>query len=179
MTSIITVSPDQTSRLAEIGELTALAYFADGLVDSAHPFVPQLRDAAARAEHAELLLMTDGDGGEGKAIGTVTVVPYGTHFAEIAQEGDFELRMLAVSPLERGRGIGKELARAGMARAVEMGAKRIVLSTMENMTAAHALYDKLGFARDESLDWTAGDGQGEGDSAPAVRLLGYTWTPST
>ena len=43
-----------------LGALTALAYLSDALVDNAHPYIPALRDAHARAEKAILLAMADG-----------------------------------------------------------------------------------------------------------------------
>ncbi len=182
------VEPTDTGRLQEIGELTALAYLADGLIDNAHPYIPQLRDAAARAEHAVLLAMLDGEGGEGKVLGTMTLVPPGSHFAELASEDEYELRMLAVSPLERGRGIGKQLTQAALDMAVERGAKRVVLSTMETMRAAHGLYEKMGFARRPDLDWIVTDNEDgtiskvnlaedPSNARDNVRLLGYSWEP--
>lgn len=182
------VEPTETGRLHEIGELTALAYLADGLIDNAHPYVPQLRDASARARDAVLLAMVDGEHASGKIVGTLTLVPPGSRFAELAKEDEFELRMLAVSPLERGRGIGRELTQAAMDMAVERGATRVVLCTMESMRAAHRLYERLGFQRREDLDWVvtedsvgtaaATDAEaGVGDAQEGVRLLGYSWEP--
>ena len=190
MTEVVrVVGPSETGRLQEIGELTALAYLADGLIDNAHPYVPQLRNAATRAEHAILLALADGERGEGKIVGTLTVVPPGSVFAELAHEGEYELRMLAVSPLERGRGIGATLTKAALAMAVEQGAKRVVLSTMETMLAAHRLYERLGFTRREDLDWVVVDNadgtvtqvkpeQEPSCAQPGVRLLGYSWEPA-
>lgn len=189
---IAVVNPDDSSRLTEIGQLTALAYLSDGLVDQAHPYIPQLKDAKARAEAADLLMMTDGADGTGLVVGTITVVPPGSDFAELAGESEFELRMLAVSPLERGRGIGRKLVRAAMDRAVDQGAERIVLSTMESMSIAHKLYEQMGFTRRPYLDWTVVDnedgsitkvnGSEPGDDvngATAIRLYGYSWEPSS
>jgi ribosomal protein S18 acetylase RimI-like enzyme len=155
MTAIRVVSATEESRLAEIGELTALAYLADGILDRADPYVPRLRDAKVRAEQAILLMAAGGARGEGAAMGTLTVVPPQSPFAEFPDRVDFELRMLAVSPLARGRGIGEDLARFGLAMAVERGARRVLLSTMEAMTAAHRLYEKAGFERLPGLDWVA------------------------
>jgi GNAT superfamily N-acetyltransferase len=189
MSRILAVGPDQQMRLSEIGELTALAYLADGIFDPAHPFVPELRDAKARAEQAILLMMADGDDGQGAAVGTLTVVPSGSPLSELGSEGEYELRMLAVSPLARGRGIGEELTVFGLEMAREAGATRVVLSTMEEMRAAHAIYEKLGFVREPDLDWVAHPKRGkvkcdetcldangvctEGGSP----LLAYSWKP--
>ena len=193
MTEIIRpVQPSEVGRLTEIGELTALAYLADGIIDNAHPYVPLLRDARARAEKAHLLMMADGDGGQGPVVGTLTVVPPGSEFCELAEEDEFELRMLAVSPIERGRGIGAKLTRAGMDIATAKGARRIVLSTMDTMHAAHRLYERLGFVRRQDLDSVVvdhsdgsitklapEDAAGDADSrARGVTLLGYSWDVS-
>ena len=182
--TIRVIEPDDQTRLAEIGALTALAYLSDALVDVAHPYVPALRDAHARAAKAILLAMADGEGGEGAIVGTLTVVPPGSFFIERADAGEFELRMLAVSPMERGRGIGAELTLAGVRLAIERGATGIVLSTMESMHAAHRLYERLGFVRRTDLDWVVRDNP-DGTVTPVdtlrdagsgeVQLLGYSW----
>ncbi|MGC4175126.1 GNAT family N-acetyltransferase [Demequina sp.] len=182
--SIRVIGADEQVRLQEIGALTALAYLSDALVDAAHPYIPALRDAHARAEKAILLAMADGDRGEGSIVGTLTVVPPGSPFIERAGEGEYELRMLAVSPMERGRGIGAELTLAGVQLAKQSGARGIVLSTMESMHAAHRLYERLGFVRREDLDWVVQDNP-DGSVTPVdhapdaaageVRLLGYSW----
>lgn len=187
--SVRIVEPSEAGRLQEIGELTALAYLADGLIDNAHPYVPQLRDASKRAEYALLLAMVDGERAEGKIVGTLTLVPPGSKFAELAQDDEFELRMLAVSPMERGRGIGRSLTTAALDMAVERGAKRVVLSTMETMHSAHRLYERLGFARRKDLDWVVIDNpdgtvrqvnlaEDPGRAQDGVKLLGYSWEPS-
>lgn len=187
MTQVVrVVEPTETGRLQEIGELTALAYLADGLVDTAHPYVPQLRDAAARARDALLLALVDGEGGGGRIVGTVTLVPPASRFAEMALPDAFELRMLAVSPMERGRGIGRSLTAAALDLAVERGASRVVLSTMETMTSAHRLYERVGFTRRPDLDWVVVDnpdgsvtqvtpGELPEGGGVGVKLLGYSW----
>jgi GNAT superfamily N-acetyltransferase len=180
--AIRVIQPTETSRLSEIGELTALAYLADGLVDGAHPYVPQLKNAQARAADAILLAMADGDG-EGAIVGTLTVVPPGSPFIEIAKDGEYELRMLAVNPIERGRGIGAALTKAGVRMAIERGATGLVLSTMESMHAAHRLYERMGFRRRQDLDWVVTDNP-DGSVQPVregqegVRLIGYSWDMS-
>jgi ribosomal protein S18 acetylase RimI-like enzyme len=190
MTELIReVAESEGSRISEIGELTALAYLADGLVDQAHPYLVALRDARARAKSAHLLMMSDGEGGAGAIVGTLTVVPPGSPFIEVAGPEEFEFRMLAVSPIERGRGLGEKLTRAGMDFAVERGAKRVVLSTMSHMHSAHRLYERLGFTRRTDLDWLVVDHpDGSVSRVPAgeagaadkgIQLIGYSWDPSS
>ena len=56
--------------------------------------------------------------------------------------------MLAVAPDAQGRGVGEALARLRASTAsASAGAAAIVLSSLAGMTAAHRLYERLGFAR--------------------------------
>jgi GNAT superfamily N-acetyltransferase len=190
MRKVIVVTPDQSTRLAEIGELTALAYLAEGFFDSADPYLPRLRDAKARAEQAVLLMAVSGGHGEGAAMGTLTVVPPHSPYSEFSGD-DYELRMLAVSPLARSKGIGEELTRFGLGLALERGAKRVLLSTMESMAAAHALYEKVGFKRLPGLDWTLHQDPAKTQCDETCRasdgscleggkkLLAYSWEPQS
>ncbi|GMA34572.1 hypothetical protein GCM10025876_07760 [Demequina litorisediminis] len=102
-------------------------------------------------------MMADGERGDGTIVGTITLVGPGSPLVEVAQGDEFELRMLAVSPLERGRGIGATLTKAALEMARERGATRVVLSTMESMHTAHRLYERMGFQRREDLDWVVVD----------------------
>lgn len=61
--------------------------------------------------------------------------------------------MLAVAPAARGRGIGEALTRAVLDRAAQLGLRGITLSTSQDMTAAHRLYERLGFRRTPDRDW--------------------------
>jgi ribosomal protein S18 acetylase RimI-like enzyme len=84
-------------------------------------------------------------------------------YAEITDEGEAEFRMLVVDPAARGRGLGEALVRACIERARALGSPRLRLSTLPLMTAAHRLYERLGFVRTPERDW----------SPPTVRLLSY------
>ncbi|WP_123043806.1 GNAT family N-acetyltransferase [Cohnella candidum] len=70
-----------------------------------------------------------------------------------------EIRMLAVSPEYRGKGVASALLKECMARAKSSGCKAIGLHTGEFMTNAIKLYEKLGFKRLPQYDFQpAGDG---------------------
>ena len=53
--------------------------------------------------------------------------------------------MLGVSPQEAGRGLGKVLLQAGLARLARGGATRVILYVDAGNDAAVALYRKAGF----------------------------------
>ncbi len=64
------------------------------------------------------------------------------------------MRMLAVAPAARGRGVGRLLTVACLDRAREEGCHRFVLSSGPRMTGAHAMYEGMGFERSPERDWS-------------------------
>ncbi|WP_030899432.1 GNAT family N-acetyltransferase [Streptomyces sp. NRRL F-5126] len=159
-----TIRPAEPDEYARIGELTTAAYVGDGLLAADDPYVERLRDVGPRARQARVLAAVDG---EGALLGTVAYVGEGGLFAEVARAGEAEFRMLAVEPDARGRGVGEALVRACLARAREQGHGGVALSTQQTMAAAHRLYERLGFRRDASRDWSP---------VPGVDLLVYALT---
>ncbi len=142
-----------------VGDVTVAAY-ADFTLGPSDPYIARLRDAAARAEQAELWLAED----DGAVLGTVTVCPPGSVWREISRPGEGEFRMLAVAPQARGRGVGEALARFAIDRFAAQGVHAMVLSSLSTMHAAHRLYERLGFRRDAERDWSP---------TPGVELLAY------
>ena len=132
-----------------IAELTVGVYTAEDLVSPG--YVPQLADVAGRADRAELLVARDADG---LVVGSVALVLDGD-FGEVTESADeAAVRMLAVDGAARGRGVGEALVRTCLDRARAAGKRRMVLSTGLRMTAAHRLYQRLGFTRLPERDWT-------------------------
>jgi ribosomal protein S18 acetylase RimI-like enzyme len=135
----------------EIGAITYAAYRTDGFISDDSQYVDELTDAARRAASAELIAAVDAD--TGAVLGSVTFCLPGSVFAERAEPGEAEFRMLAVAPAARGRGIGEALVRECMGRATHRDCTRLVLLTRPDMRAAHAIYARLGFRRTPERDW--------------------------
>jgi predicted N-acetyltransferase YhbS len=154
----------RAEEFAAIGEVTVEAYTAGGFLgENAEPaYEDTLRDAASRAEHAELVAAVDADG---TVLGSVTVVHPGTRYSEVSREGELEFRMLAVRPSATGRGLGAALTGAVLDRARELNAQRVVLCSLDIMTTAHRMYERLGFIRLPDRDWSP---------APGVHLVAYS-----
>ncbi len=80
---------------------------------------------------------------EGEIVGTCALLKH--------TESKFELAKMGVLKAYRGRGIGRKLAEAAIAKASQIGADTLVLATSQNLEAANALYHSLGF-QEVSLD---------------------------
>ncbi|MGP2439643.1 GNAT family N-acetyltransferase [Streptomyces sp. JW3] len=135
-----------------LGDLTAHAYLHDGLLDfgESDAYLTELRDVAKRAAAAHVLVAAVND----QVLGGVTFVPSPGPMADLAREGEAEIRMLAVAHEARGRGIGEALVRACVVRArATDGCHRLILSTQATMRAAHRVYERLGFVRTPHRDW--------------------------
>ncbi|WP_114907374.1 GNAT family N-acetyltransferase [Ornithinimicrobium murale] len=156
----LTVRPAVPEEFERVGEITAVAYVHDGHLAADFSYVEVLRDAAARANAAELLVATDG----ATILGTVTWCPDGSPYKEVAAGDEGEFRMLAVLPEARGRGVARALVQACLDRSRETGHARIVLSTQPSMAPAHALYESFGFVRDPARDW---------EPVPGIHLVAY------
>ena len=135
---------------AAIGDITVSAYLADGLVEPGSDYDVVLRDAASRAEKAELWVAEGPDG----LAGTVTFCPLGSPYREIGTDTEGEFRMLAVSPTAHGLGVGKALTRHCLDRSRDLEFTAVVLSSSTKMATAHHIYSSLGFTRLPERDWT-------------------------
>lgn len=165
MTNGIEIRLARPEEYAAVGELTAAAYIADGLVRQ--EYLPTLRDAPARAAAGALIVAVDAETGDVLGTASLFTATAGPEWAEGALSDDAVLRMLAVSPEARRRGIARALTMESIRRAQQMGLRRLILSTAPVMTAAHALYEQLGFRRDPAADW---------EPVPGLSLLAY-WLP--
>jgi GNAT superfamily N-acetyltransferase len=74
---------------------------------------------------------------EGTICGCVGIRPFA--------HGSCELKRLYVRPEQRSTGVGRVLTEAAIARATQLGYKRMLLDTLPGMERAQALYLTLGF----------------------------------
>jgi ribosomal protein S18 acetylase RimI-like enzyme len=96
---------------------------------------------------------------DNRIVGVALIGAPASSVRQIAGTDEAELRILGVAPEYRGRGIGEQLVRDCISVAAARRAKSLVLSTQPMMTAAHRLYERLGFVRVSSRDWTSPSGR--------------------
>jgi ribosomal protein S18 acetylase RimI-like enzyme len=101
-----------------------------------------LLDAKSRNEQGVLLVA---EGTDGKLLGTASILPHGVAFARQAREGEAELRLLAVLPEARQRGLGWTLLEKGAELARDWGAHHLVLDTARHNLRSQSLYRRFGF----------------------------------
>jgi ribosomal protein S18 acetylase RimI-like enzyme len=155
----LTVEPAQPEDFAAIARLTVDVYVGGELATDA--YTPQLADVAGRASRSDLLVAR---GAEGRIVGSVALVLSGDFGEVTTSEEEAAFRMLVVDPEARGQGIGELLVTTCLERARAAGKRRMVLSTDPRMTAAHRLYERMGFRRLPERDWSP---------MPGVDLLVY------
>jgi ribosomal protein S18 acetylase RimI-like enzyme len=134
----------------EVARLTVAAYAP--FLSGTGTYEQVLRDVAGRAAHAEVLVAVDPD--SGALLGTVTFVPEGGRYGEIAQDGEAEFRMLAVDPAAQGRGVGAVLLAHVLEESRRRGKHGVVCSSQPSMTAAHRVYERAGMRRAPERDWS-------------------------
>lgn len=138
-----------TIRQAVLADIETLAV----LFDEYRQFYGRVSDTdAARAflvdrfEHGEsvLFLACEGD----SPLGFMQLYP---SFSSVSLRRIFILNDLFVRPRGRKKGIGSGLIDAAVAYAKNTGAIRLTLSTANTNTTAQALYQSLGWQRDEQF----------------------------
>jgi GNAT superfamily N-acetyltransferase len=104
----------------------------------------------------------------GVIVGTVLLYPPGpiryTPDDEPVELRWPEVRLLAVAPAARGRGVAAALMAACVARARQSGAAALALHTTDLMQTAMRLYQRMGFVRVPELDF---------HPAPDLTVKGY------
>ena len=159
---------DFTVRLATeadleaVGQITVSAYCDDGFIAPDDEYVVELADAARRAREAEVWVAGDSTG----VLGSVTFCAPGSAFAELSRNNEGEFRMLGVAEQGRRRGVAEALVVRCIERSRELGYEALVLCSMRQMTAAHRLYERLGFRRLPERDWSPVEG---------IDLLGFNF----
>jgi ribosomal protein S18 acetylase RimI-like enzyme len=135
-------------------EIVEITEVTDELVEAFERLVPQLSSsspAPTRERLAEIVssaacsLFVARDSSSGDIVGTLTLVVFRIPTGVRAWIED-----VVVDVEARGRGAGEALSRAALARAAELGARTVDLTSRPFREAANRLYRRLGFVQRET-----------------------------
>jgi ribosomal protein S18 acetylase RimI-like enzyme len=131
------------------GRVTARAYreFVRPGSGDWETYLDRIADVAERAMRTTIIVAVQ----DGRIVGSVTLELEGRTEAEDGplRPEEAHIRMLGVDPDARGHGIGPMLMRACEDRARDAGRTMMTLHTTERMRAARAMYEALGYERQE------------------------------
>lgn len=152
----VEVREAQPEELDEAAEMIVAAYeeyrsqVPPGLWDG---YERSIRDLRSRLPESRLILALE----DGKMAGAVTYYP-----PDEARHA--HIRLLAVPPEFRGKGLARILMNECLRRARDEGSTAIGLHTTIMMAIARAMYERMGFVRDPEEDMAV---------APGVTVMAY------
>lgn len=138
---------------AEAGRVTAGAYreFVRPGDEDWERYLARIADVDARADRTTVLVAVEDD----RVVGSLTLELEGRVRDEDDEDfrplaiGEAHIRMLGVDPRARGRGVARAMMTAAESVARSTGKTVMTLHTTRRMTAARAMYERLGYERME------------------------------
>lgn len=125
--------PDYYKMLANIGDLT-------------------------NKPETELLVAVSADGQiAGAVVFFGDMQYYGSGGSATREQNAAGFRLLAVSPVARGQGLGKRLTQECIRKAKAKKRQQLIIHTTMAMQTAWKMYEDLGFKRSEDLDFLQGE----------------------
>jgi ribosomal protein S18 acetylase RimI-like enzyme len=137
----------------EIAALTRAAYeeFGSAMEPSAWRALQSAMDGVLRHSGAADRIVAEQDE---RIVGSVFLYPAGVDAYDAGDKSASpEIRLLAVAPHARGRGVARRLVEECIRRARASGASEIGLHTSKSLASAIALYERMGFARVPERDF--------------------------
>jgi len=135
----------QAATTADLAELTELFGAYLEFYEVAKPPAQAYDFLAARLRNADSTILLARDE-HGLALGFVQLYAF---FSSLALQPAWLLSDLYVSPQARRQGVGEALMNAARAHAEATGACGLQLETAKSNLAGQALYERLGYVRDE------------------------------
>ncbi len=112
-------------------------------------YASNIADVRGRLGEADLIVAVR----NGAIVGAVTLYPVGSRpIGEGWPTGYSSIRLLAVQPEARGRGVARALMAECLRRSREQGARCVGLHTTELMAIARGMYERMGFRRVRQFD---------------------------
>lgn len=129
-------------------------------IDEQPEYYGKLADVASRAGNPAISVFT-AVSRTGDLLGCVDFIEEMQHYGSGGTAGTIAdaagIRLLAVKPECRGKGVGKAMTRFCIDRASQLGRKAVILHTTRIMQTAWAMYAALGFVRLPEIDFVQGN----------------------
>jgi GNAT superfamily N-acetyltransferase len=144
--------PDDDAALA--GRIVQEAYFALPGYPHEEAYDRLLGDVAGRAHEVDVVVATV----DGELVACLTFAgdPSNPHH-EFDDADSATFRYFGVSPTVQGRGVGEAMVQWCIDEATRLGRRRLHIHTLECMTGAQRLYERMGFVRRPEGDEHWGD----------------------
>lgn len=134
-----------------IRELTERSYLHAGYFESAdHRYMQRVAQVAERRRHALMFVAEDADQ---NIVASVTFSLAGSLWADLAEDGELEMRLFVVDPRFQRTGLGGKLVEKFLEFAETLpGIHSLVLTTTPDWEPAMRFYARYGFSRDTHRD---------------------------
>ena len=160
MTTDLTIRDARTDEFSAIGRLLVEVY--SGLAGFPTPaeqpqYYEMLENIGRLAERPQARLLV-AVAPQGELAGAIVyfgdMAHYGSGGSATCVKNASGIRLLGVSTRHRNLGAGRALTQACIELALKAGHAEVILHTTEAMQIAWRLYERLGFARSEDLDFS-------------------------
>lgn len=166
-TAEITIRAGTETDIDGASQVLRAAYeqFKEPMLDRFDIYIADVVDVRSRWETSDLLVATSGE----RIIGCVHYYPDASRAEYPADAIPFPsewaaIRLLAVDPGHRARGVGRLLTQACLERAQAQAIPTIGLHTTRFMDLAQAMYERMGFQRIPAYDF---------HPTPRIAVLAY------
>jgi GNAT superfamily N-acetyltransferase len=150
----ISIRPARPTDRGPIARLTLAAYreYATAMEPAAWRALDDAIRASLVNDDGVTRLVAELDG---RIVGSAALyAPTSAPYGSLASTASWpEVRLVAVDPSARGRGVARALVGECIRRARESGASVLGLHTSRSMRAAMRLYERMGFVRDPEHDF--------------------------
>ena len=141
---------DELDAVAEVMVAAYEQYIPPDATGELHGYREEIRDVRSRGAHATLIVAEE----RARILGAVTYYPDGSREGHTGWPRQWAvIRLLAVHPDARGRGVGRSLTAECIRRARAGGCAAVGLHTTEFMAVARAMYERMGFVRVPDFDF--------------------------
>jgi GNAT superfamily N-acetyltransferase len=147
--------PEEAEAVSAVIRAGYAQFVADYPPESWDRFYRMVGEVAEHFEHAQVIVAE----ADGVLAGTATFYPDGS----LSGQGEWPagwagVLRVSVDPAYRGRGIARLLMEEVIRRCREAGIATLALHTTGFMAVAKAMYERMGFVRDEAFDFVPRSG---------------------